>query len=309
MKSGSNLTEPLLHAWRKAIESGELLNEFEAFTDDPGRQWRKGDRLRCGLTLCSDQIDYFAANLTSGRPIVYKVKEKPVGPYFVQVNPYRLLKPMPGSGSGCRFYCEEPSEPLSLLNRKVLLSIPLEHRCWNALGNAMPFDKDLHALLVRAGYDHDPQLLDRESLDDMLLLAAKARGLLLFYNAIGAGASVDHLHWQIVFHGPTRFAIEDAPGAFGTVFNPATEAAAIWETVNRLQQATPPIPFNLLLVGGRAVVVPRTAQEATAGLPGTVIASFELIGKLIVTTHEAYEAATADRLEQALRSACADGGK
>jgi hypothetical protein len=292
--SASNLTEPLLRVWRTAVESGDLLNEFDAFTDDPGGQWRKGDRLRCGLI----RGGYSAANLTTGKPITYEVKERPVGPYFVQVNPYRLLKPMPGIGSGCRFYCHDRSEPLSIWNRKVLLTIPLRHRRWNAFGNAMPFDTDLHALLVRTGYEHQPQLLDRESVEDMLELAAQTPGLLLFYSSVGAGASVDHLHWHIVHHGPVKFAIENESAAFG-------DAGTIWETVDRLQQAAPRIAFNLLVVGGRAVVVPRTVEKATAGLPGMVISSFELIGKFIVTSDEAYAAATAESLTQALRSVCA----
>ncbi len=210
--------------------SGKIVNEFEASADDQEGRWSKDDRIAFGLTSTSSGISYFARNLRTAAQIRASVDERKVdGTGFeCQFNGYRALRPGgPGQGLGrqpdvpagsaaCRFGCQDPKKSLSLLRRDPLLQVRLPRFRWNAYYNATPFEKEGHFLWVPVVVDgtttilpHVPQLLNQEFLEDMLLLFQRTTQTIVFFNSLHAGASVDHIHVQAVFHRD-RLAIEDA---------------------------------------------------------------------------------------------------
>ncbi len=324
-------TQSLSNAWQEAVESGKIVNKFEASDDDLEGRWSKGDRVAFGLTSTSGGIDYFARNLRTAMQIGASVDKRKVdGTGFVcQFNGYRALRPG-GAGQGlgrqpdvhagsaeCRFGCQDPKKALSLLRRDPLLQVRLHRFRWNAYYNAAPFEKEGHFLWVPVVVDgtttilpHFPQELTQEILEDILLLFHRTTQTIVFFNSLHAGASVDHVHVQAVFH-KDRLAIEDARTASyrgftildgypaeGLVFSADSKVADICGCVNRLQSGG--IPFNLMLLGSRVVLVPRNStKEIVAEFPGGVLGTMELAGKIITVDRNAYERANQSEIETA----------
>jgi hypothetical protein len=314
-----NIHQELARAWQETVAAGRILNEFEASFDDPDHRWLSGDRIRFGLACTADSIQYAAWNLRTGEPIDASVDERRVGSagFICQFNGYRGLRPggaaqrlgpqpeispMPAD---CRFYCQDPQRNLSLLRRDPLLQVELAHAHWNAYYNAAPIDKEGHFLWVpvdgsKTALPHFPQRLSREFMTDLVLLARYSAPSIVFFNALHAGASVNHIHAQSVFHG-RRLAIEDARTveyagftildgypAQALCFRLDAEAGALALAIDRLQEGG--IPFNLMLLGEQGILFPRNLEhEIVPEFPGGVLSAMELAGRLITGDRKAYE--------------------
>lgn len=316
--AGHDLSE----AWRSAIRAGKIVNEFET---------SEKHRVAFGLTIRDGGIAYFAKNLTTGSPVPATVEERtiPGTAFRIQYNGYRALRPggnprfagrqpnIPVEADKCRFYCQDPSQPLSILNRDPLAQVALTHNRWSAYYSAVPFEKEGHFLWMPAVVDgartvlpHHPQHLTRPILEDMLTLFRRSESMLVFFNALHAGASVNHIHLQSVFHGG-RLAIEEiqtspssqAPecrllkgdGANGLVFGPEIATGPLFSAVDRLQSKG--IPFNLILLGERIFLIPRKADhEVVPEFPGGVVASMELAGKIITGDQDVFNRINSDSI-------------
>ncbi len=327
------IAQDLARAWQDAVASRRVVNEFEASEDDPAGRWVKGDRLSFGLVWSGKNVKYEAWNIRTERQIEATVDERAIGEtgFVCQFNGYRALRPggnprtigrqpdISPSPPECRFYCQTPSMQLSLLNREPLLQVTLENSHWSAYHNANPFEKDGHFLLLPATVEgalitlpHCPQMLTQAYLYDLVLLFRQAPGLVIFFNSLHAGASVNHVHAQAVFH-QRRLAIEDARAveykgyfvldgypAQGLCFSLDCEVRRIAASIERLQ--TRGIPFNLILLGQRIVVVPRNPDhEIVAEFPGGVLATMEVSGKIITVDRRIYEQATDADIRRALQ--------
>lgn len=304
----------LSNAWFSAVRAGKIANEFET---------SEKHRVQFGLTVEDSGIAYFAKNLTTGSPIPATVEERtiPGTAFRIQYNGYRALRPggnprsagkqpdIPGEAGQCRFYCQDPTQPLSMLRRDPLAQVALAHHLWSAYPSAVPFEKQGHFLWIPAVVDgtrtvlpHRTQHLTRPLLEDLLTLFRRSESMLFFFNALHAGASVNHIHLQSVFYGE-RLAIETAQrspskvaavgllmgeGASGLVFDREVAAEILFAPVDRLQSND--IPFNLILVGDRIFLIPRSADhEVVPEFAGGVVASMELAGKIITNDRAVFE--------------------
>src|SRR5579884_727951 len=265
--AGQNLSD----TWRSAVQAGKIVNLFETL---------QKQRIEFGLTIQNGDIVYYAKNVTTGAPMAAAVEERVIdGTAFrVQYNGYRALRPggnpassgrqptIPGEAERCRFYCQDPQQPLSILRRDPLAEVALKHHRWNAYASVTPFEKEGHFLWIPAVVDgarmtlpHFPQEFSREMLEDTLSLFRSSESMLFFFNSLHAGATVNHIHLQSVFHG-ARLAIEDAPtfpskksgccllrhdGAEGLVFERDENAGILFSALDRLQSDR--LPFNLIL--------------------------------------------------------------
>lgn len=309
ISAGQNLSD----AWLSAVRAGKIANEFET----PEKH-----RVQFGLTAEDGGIAYFAKNLTTGSPIPATVQERtiPGTTFRIQYNGYRALRPggnprsvgrqpdIPGEADQCRFYCQDPAHPLSILRHDPLAQVALSHHRWNGYANAVPFEKRGHFLWIpvlvdgtRTVLPHRTQHLSRPIIEDLLALFRRSESMLFFFNALHAGASVNHIHLQSVFHGE-RLAIEEAQtlpskvpsvrllhgyGANGLVFNRDVAVEILFTAVDRLQSNR--IPFNLILVGDRIFLMPRNAdQEVVSEFAGGV-ASMELAGKIVTNDRDVFE--------------------
>lgn len=304
-------TQDLLNAWIRAIEGGKIVNEFET---------PNGEKIQFGLTIQSGYLRYYAKNIKTGREMPAIVEEKTIGQsnFVIQFNGYRALKPggkvpnigrqsdISGEPTSCRFYCQEPIRKLSILNRDPLIQIVLPNYKWNAYYNATPFEKEGHFLWLPVFTDrattipHIQQELSRAFLEDALALFRRSDRLFIFFNSLHAGASVNHIHLQAIFHKQT-LSIESASvikrnglsvlngyPANGIVFDRNAESGEIWPRVDFLQKEK--IPFNLIFIGERICLIPRDPfHEAVSEFPMTVIASVELAGKIITVDRSAYD--------------------
>jgi hypothetical protein len=338
--AGNTDLENLEDLWNSAVEDGLIVNEVEAAISDRENRWNAGDRLNVGVRLHDGKAEYFAANVTTGQLIEAAVEERFIeGTGFLcQFNGYRALRPggerthlgrqpdISATPADCRFYCGYPERPLSLLTRRPLSQLSLRHWHWNIYYNAFPFDVSGHFLCVPAAMGdsgftlrHFPQKLTSDFLEDLLFLRTKLP-LMFFFSSLHAGASVNHIHIQSVFHRSQLpleraeciayrgFTVLTGYLAEAFVFSASAPAEALHECVARLEQQD--IPFNLLVVGEKVFLFPRNPEhEVVEEFPGSVLAGPDLAGKIITTDRAAYEHADRGRLQDAFSKACISARK
>ncbi len=328
-------TKALYDAWQNAIASNKIVNNFQALHHDAENRWSKGDAICFGLKNSDQGLTYYADNITQSKPIVASDCEKvdlETG-FICQFNGYRALRPggarcSPGRQTDispdieqCRFYCQDIEKPLSLLSREKLIQVPLSNFSWNAYYNALPIEKQGHFLWIPVSHDpsapaipHLPQVITREILEDAITLFRSLSETILFFNSLHGGASVNHIHFQAVYHKdtlPIEFAqtihfngydlLSDYP-AQGVIFKINDDAVFIYKIINELQNCD--IPFNLIMLGKRIVVIPRNIEhEIVEEFPGGMLAAMEMSGKLITVDAIAYEQIDAKRIYQALSKA------
>jgi len=300
----------LSNAWMKAVREGKIVNEFKA---------PNGDRIRFGLIFQNGCIEYHARNIETGCEMPALVEEKMIGQssFMIQFNGYRALKPgskilsigkqpdIPGEAASCRFYCQDPSRTLSILKRDPLIQIALPNYKWNGYYNVTPFEKEGHFLWLpvftkAATISHIRQELSCAFLEDALALFENSDRLMIFFNSLHAGASVNHIHLQAIFHKKAlsiegasiirrgRFTVLDNYPARGIVFDRGAGSDEIWPCIDYLQKNG--IPFNLIFVGDRICLIPRNPlHEVAAELPTNIIASAELAGKIITVDRNVYD--------------------
>lgn len=327
----NDLTTSLYQAWQDAVFANQILSEFVASETDPNGRWTKGERIIYGIRLAGDRLVYYAKNLTQSEVIYDAVEEKAVGSqgFICQFNGYRTLRPksrrsqlgrQPDLGSDpdqCRFYCQDKTKSLSLLARQPLLQVKLKHFCWNAYYNAAPIEKSGHFLWVPSPLNspgslfHVPQILSREFLEDAILLFHQLTDTILFFNSLHAGASVNHIHFQAIYHKQRLwsekvllvcykgFDVLDThlPEAF--VFPKDVALSRIFFCIEQLQKQG--IPFNLMLLGSRIIVSARNVEhEVISEFPEQVLAGLGISGKIIIVNREVYLNVDMNKIKSAL---------
>lgn len=323
--SKASIIQDLSNAWINAVRNGKIVNEF----DTPN-----GEKIKFGLELNNGKLEYFAINLTIGQEIQTKLEEKTIGQsdFVIQLNGFRALKPggkilkigkqpdIPAGVNNCRFYCQDSRQGLSILKRDPLIQIMLSNWRWNAYYNATPLEKEGHFLWipVRVIEDnttiipHIPQKLSHSFLEDILILFRNNSELIIFFNSLHGGASVDHIHFQSVFHNQTM-AIEKAPmikkGKFtllhnylvnGIVFNNDVEPDEIFSCIDIFQRKN--IPLNLVFISEKIYLIPKDLDnEVVKEFPTSVFASVEFTGKIITLDRAIYDSMDYETIQRASR--------
>ncbi|NET37140.1 MAG: hypothetical protein F6K19_34810 [Cyanothece sp. SIO1E1] len=327
----TNLSVRLYEAWRKAVLEEKIVNLFEATQDDLAGRWVKGDRIVYGIRIIDGELAYYAQNLSQSRDIQGATAEKQVGNtgYLCRLNSYRALRPgvrrrpigrqpdIPADPERCRFHCQNIAHPLSLLRREPLLQFECSHFTWNAYYNVAPLDKEGHFLWVPTPsastatmLPHIPQQLSLEFLQDAVELFGQLTQTILFFNALHAGASVNHIHWQALYHRHS-LPIEAAPivtdkgyhrldnyPVQAMVFTPRTPVGEIFTCVDRLQEAG--IPFNLAMLRERILLVVRNIEhEIVSEFPNDGFAALGLCGTINTVDPRVYETINDTMIEAA----------
>lgn len=316
-----SVVQDLSRVWCEAVKDGKIVNEFN--TD--------GGKCAFGLKLQNGKPDYFARDIKIGDEIAASVRERNIdsSDFIIQFNGYRALKPGGGAPNTkdvsaevnkCRFCCQEPKGQLSILRRDPLAQLALPNWKWNAYYNAVPFEKEGHFLWLPVLVDgvttiipHFIQELSVTFLEDAMALFRNSNKMIIFFNSLHAGASVNHIHLQAVFHKQI-LAIEKAPvveraglrvldgyPAHGIVFDRQNvEPAEIWLHLTRLQENN--TPFNLIFIGERICLIPRNStHEVVEEFPTGILASMELAGKIITVDEKLYDSINFDTVQAAFR--------
>lgn len=313
------LATRLYQAWQAAIADNKILSEFTAGAADPAGRWHQGDRILYGIRLQTGQPEYYARNLTQDSEVPGEVVEKSVGPYFCQLNGYRALRPggsnrplgrqpdISAAPDHCRFHCMNPDHPLSLCDREPLLQVALPNFVWHAYYNAAPLEKAGHFLWIPTEKSangvrlpHWPQRLSVAFFADMVALLGELSDTIVFFNALHAGASVNHIHFQAVYQRQP-LPIESAPAVDyqgvpllkdyaipAIAYSLQTPVDEMFAAIDWLQIHD--IPFNLALVGSRVVIVPRNIDhEIVSEFPGDSLAALGMCGALKTISRQAYD--------------------
>ena len=320
-----DLTARLYTAWRNAVLDEKIINPFQASKD--GSHWVKGDRIVYGIRCIDNETAYYAQNLTQSQEIKGGTERKRLGDtgYICQFNSYRALRPgasnrpvgrqpeISAAPEDCRFHCQDATHPISLLQRQPLLTAHLEYSPWHAYYNVAPLDKDGHFLWVPTDahtslLPHAPQTLSFETLVDAVQLFTQLTQTILFFNTLHAGASVNHIHLQALYHRyplPIESAavidyrgyqLLDNYPVQAIVFSIQTPIQEIFACVDRLQQER--IPFNLIMVNDRILVVVRNGDhEIVSEFPGDGFAALGMGGVITTVDRHAYDTITVAMIE------------
>jgi hypothetical protein len=206
---------------------------------------------------------------------------------------------------------------MSILDRRVLLEAHLGYHVWGAYYNVSPFEARGHFLWIPTdgaprSLRHCPQRLTRAFLADLLRLGTELPEMIVFFNAIGAGASADHIHIQAVAragryqldNATTKdhqgFAILDGLPFEAIVWSLDDSHETLAAMIEDLQEHEE--PFNLIVMNGRVFLILRSKTDPRfPALPGTTFASMEFAGKLIVTDRQTYDSLNEGVIHRAWR--------
>lgn len=270
---------------------------------------RQGRRLR----EPEDDLLVFLKLMAIGFDDVAVTAWRRAGPWRIQFNPIRALRPPRASGSRVEGLCR-PFDPAGFhfnkpfLAREVLWEGDLAGKPARLLYNKFPF-APLHGLLVPEPQRELSQWLTPElhgwAWEVAATLGETLPGFGLAYNSLGAQASVNHLHFQSFMAAPELPVL--APGfahnGGGTPYplpcQVTDSAEAAWFLLDELHQRV--IPYNLVYTPGLLHVLPRQAQ-GTHPSPawGADLAWSELAGVATVFSREDFETLTEPDIAAAL---------
>lgn len=239
------------------------------------------------------------------------MESRRAGAWRGMFNPIRALRPPRASGQAFNGLLR-PFDPTGFhfnkpfLAREVLWEGELAGRAARLLYNKFPFAR-LHGLLVPDPDRQMPQMLTPElhGWAWELCAAAGVPGLCLAYNSTGAGASVNHLHFQS-FVQDEPLPVQDARFAHngGAVRYPLpcrrfADPVDAWLELDRLHVAG--IPYNLVYGKGCLHLIARVPQDS--GKLKTESRGYgwsEMAGAVTLFSREAYEGLNAAGFEALL---------
>ncbi len=281
---------------------------------------RLTDALRQGRALAEpeDDLMVFLKLLAIGFERLACTEQRRAGPWEVQFNPLRALRPARASGTRIKgvhlpfkpagFHFNKPFLARELLWEGALLG----HKA-SLLYNKYPF-APLHGLLVPERARQLPQFLAPEWHDYAWRLAealgARLPGFGLAYNSLGAYASVNHLHFQSFLRArPLPLAAGHWRHNGGAVPYPTpcsvhTDLRAAWESIEALHHRER--AYNLVYLPGRVHVLPRRHQGEYELAPWTGgHAWYEMAGGVTTFSRGDFERLAAEDIQGELaRLAC-----
>jgi diadenosine tetraphosphate (Ap4A) HIT family hydrolase len=250
----------------------------------------------------SDDLTALLKLMVIGFDQLSMVEKRDVGGWEVQYNLLRALRPQRFSGEKLQplhrpfdpdgFHFDRPA-----LRRESLWQGELAG--WNTLVlfNKFPF-VEYHTLLVPEPEAHRPQLLGEQEHHFAWRLVSQLSvdlpGCALGYNALGADASVNHLHFHFCHREqplPITAACWRHNGgeiAYPVVVERFAGVGESWQRIAELHAAN--CPYNLLYQPDSIWLISRQNQGAIArGRWGNGAAWYEVAGGLILSNRKQFE--------------------
>ena len=271
------------------------------------------DALRRGETLAEpdDDVLVFLKLALIGFERLVPLQSRRDGPWQMRFNPLRALRPPRASSQafeGLRrpfsrtgFHFNKP-----FLARELLWEGELAGKPARLFYNKFPFAR-LHGLVVPEPQRELAQCLTPELHAWAWDACAQSRvpGLCLGYNSQGAGASVNHLHFQsFVQDEPlpvqaARFAHNGGPAAYPLPCRRFDDPSDAWLEIERLHRMN--LPYNLVYRPGSMHCVPRLPQDSDAlHAQSRGYGWSEMAGAVTLYSREAYDALDASAFEAVL---------
>ena len=273
------------------------------------------ETLRNGQTLTEpdDDVQVFLKLLAIGFGHLKTMESRRAGPWDLFFNPIRALRPPRSSGmkfegllrafDGDGFHFNKP-----FLEKEALWQGELAGKPARLLYNKFPFAR-LHGLLVPEPLREAPQYLTPELHGWAWDLCAQVDlpGFCLGYNSYGAGASVNHLHFQsFVQPDPlpvqaTRFSQNGGAEPYPLPCRRFTDAESAWVHLDQLHQRN--VPYNLIYSRGCLHCVARVPQDSNKlGAQSRSYGWSEMAGAVTLFSREAFESLSATEFEAELAS-------
>lgn len=249
-----------------------------------------------------------------GFDAVETTRTRRAGPWEVQFNPLRAFRPVRLSGKGFDAL-RKPFDPdgfhfnKPFMAKEILWEGELDGTEATLYFNKYPF-ASRHGLLVPERHARHPQFLTcrmfRFAWEQTARLGGNLPDVGLGYNALGAGASVNHCHLQLfvgalpVADPAFRHNGGDRPyPAHCLVFTDPDEG---WRQLDRLHRRD--TPYNLIFRPGRAYLLPRRPQGSFALPPWSgACAWYEMAGGAVTFRRADYESLTEHDLSEQLAAA------
>jgi len=310
--------ERLKKAWSEAVKNGIIQHDFQV----------KNEKWRFGLKQIGKNYSYFAYNLTKDKKITAQIIEKSIpGTNFkIQLNEFRALRPVhepkelgpqpdiQASAHDCRFHCTDNKNSLSIKRRAILSTLKLKNYSWNFYSNAFPYDSNGHFLIIptkNSRLAHYKQAFDKKLLLDTLELIKKTDGLIIIFQSLHAGASVNHFHLQAFFHdkkcaldyGVVKDNVLDNYPVPAFVYRSGKEDKQVQKAIEILQEEK--VPFDLISLKKNIYIFPRNPDhEVVSEFPQGVIGAMELAGKFVTTDKKTYQNFNIHKLYRSLNKTC-----
>lgn len=178
------------------------------------------------------------------------------------------------------------------------------------LYNKFPFVK-YHALLVVDKARHNSQYLSKEYLNHVIQLQAsiqeKIPEFVTTYNSLGAGASVNHLHFQIFLETQalaifsSNLSHNGGSQAYPALCYVFTDIEEGWHQIQKLNKNN--MPYNLLFKDKKIFCLPRKRGEKH--FPGIDISTYgwsEMAGAFTFNCKDIFSQITANKLIDTIKS-------
>jgi diadenosine tetraphosphate (Ap4A) HIT family hydrolase len=290
----------------------DLELRFEALSEECRAALREGH----DPVVPRDDLEVFLRLMAIGLDGLPQVRHRRAGPWELQFNPLRGLRPARVAG-GRPESNRAPFDPSGFhfnkpfLRREAFWEGDLAGVAVELLYNKFPF-VDLHALLVPRRLENAPQYLHRENHEAAWAmteaLGADLPGVGLAYNSFGAFASVNHLHFQLfVRDTPLPLADPSWQHNGGDRVYPITcrvfdEPGPAWAVLEKFNLDG--YSYNLIYTPERLYCLPRRRQ-GTYALPDWCSgqAWYELAGGAVIVTSDLFNTLGGEDIAEAMASA------
>lgn len=196
------------------------------------------------------------------------------------------------------------------LKKEIFAEGELKGRNVSLLYNKFPFI-DYHALLVIDKDLHNQQYLPQDYLEYIIELEddiqKKIPNIAITYNSLGAGASVNHLHFQVFLETDQLAIFSDSfTHNGGSVQYPAncivfSNKDDSWNYIQKLHDENR--PYNLIFKNQKVYCLPRNTTFNE--IPGLSLSTFgwaEMAGFFTVNDKDVFHNITTDKLIDSIRS-------
>lgn len=271
---------------------------------------RMTDTLRSGLKLAEpdDDVMVYLKLQAIGFDHLQTLEARREGAWDIFFNPIRALRPPRMSGLNfesliCPFDAAGFHFNRPFLAKEIFWEGELAGKPARLLYNKFPFAR-LHGLLVPEPLKQAPQYLTPELHGWAWEIATQSGvpGLCLGYNSYGAGASVNHLHFQsFVQARPLPVQHPDFAHNGGTLPYPLpcqsfSDAESAWLALDQLHQQQQ--PYNLIYSQTGLHLVPRIPQGSTQLTTASNGYGWsEMAGAVTLFSRDAFEAMNAATFE------------
>jgi hypothetical protein len=313
--------------WQNMIKQGRLTRK----AIDPETQ----NEFEIALAVKDDgAIEYRARNLTEGKDVEYKVTEEivPESMFIREFNPFEgfaeKVRPrisgrqpdLPDHSQRCGFSCMDASIETSMLNRKPVAVFKVNGELWQAYSKRIFADKRGHLVLIPDITNPENkrgQLITGKDIGAVISMSNESRNTVILYNSLHAGASVNHIHFHLVYHGerlPIEYenfektvTISDVNVYRSTDYgikvimlegqNKQEVSSVALGFISRLQDEG--IPFNLLIANGKVYIMPRNIENEVVSEFPRPIGIRELYGKFTAYNQTEIDELTKEKIASA----------